>query len=1037
MSNFKYDFFISRRGSDAEEAKLVYETLRSHGYSVCEQSQSFSTGDELADTLTARTAESRHFLILLGEDYRHSPWTRLELAEFLEDREPGSDRRLIVLRVDDCDPAGLLKLVTYQDLVGVEDLDERRRLILEAAQGKSGPKPFRTVSTRLVDGLTSLGELSDAWQRFLQPVAFVGREEELHTLLEFADGVTDERPVQWQVLFGNHATGKSRLATEWLRKLAARETPWHVGFAPNRPEELLELANLRPSRPTAIVIDDAASYGDAVWEFVDKAAAWRDPRHPVRLLLVAHTDLDGPSTSSFKLAQQVKALRQTKDADLGTKDAGPRKPVTVAKAGCELNPVASDRNLRRLFDAARQAAGWTTEDTVDAKKLIAEAEGRPAFVLLAGYYGENWHDKLFEYAEALSRHARELFQGTRDGLRVLLASVLVGPITDAELAPLAPAARSPEALKKLFPDAGAELADGVPRFQPDVLGHMVVFTCLRDFSLSDREAVARQLAGLNRDRFAAQLSGMTDLSLVREAYRSRLSTHPPEQVAEVINILDMLVSVAAESERHQINTPSADMAYKHRDLVLSVLADPEAEHPDFASLVKSALRYSPRNSLAQFILEGIDAFGMDRSYLHRWLGLIDVMTQSIDRTIVREVEMVSPMARNPAETDGGAALMEAIKGKEGVERYFAAFEIAQWAQKWSKKEDAPAWRADFTPVLINMLEKSEAAEKIAAAWALKNLLAGSEAGRNDWFVMSASARKRLCKAARRWLKAPDFGDDIFQIVQSIGMVGQVPWAQWRPLDWLETVYHVKRPGRPNPSFGEKAVLRRLAAGDYDATRVDAENNRDIQEHASRSIIALGEFDMSLAPCLRNWFERSRWGAGREHFLVSLAQLKNRKARRFLNQLLEASDHLEKDLTALAAFSFIDDNRGLLNDLLVHAAGAELSFDLAQLYAQFKKTQRTDAWSESPFKELKQALRKIRLASSPHLVHKLKAKDSTGRWAYYFVHVLPRNESSFIEAIGGRGMISLEDYGTVVASCYGEAPNEDVKRFLRDEYEYNI
>lgn len=80
---------------------------------------------------------------------------------------------------------------------------------------------------------------------------------------------------------------------------------------------------------------------------------------------------------------------------------------------------------------------------------------------------------------------------------------------------------------------------------------------------------------------------------------------------------------------------------------------------------------------------------------------------------------------------------------------------------------------------------------------------------------------------------------------------------------------------------------------------------------------------------------------------------------------------------------------------------------------------------------------IYVAKNGHLIHKLKAKDTTGRWAYYFVLVEPEMERSFMAAIEGDGTIDLEDYGKVVASCYGEAPTKDVKDYLKQRYGFNV
>ena len=70
-----------------------------------------------------------------------------------------------------------------------------------------------------------------------------------------------------------------------------------------------------------------------------------------------------------------------------------------------------------------------------------------------------------------------------------------------------------------------------------------------------------------------------------------------------------------------------------------------------------------------------------------------------------------------------------------------------------------------------------------------------------------------------------------------------------------------------------------------------------------------------------------------------------------------------------------------------------------------------------------------IASRPEHIHKLKAKDSTGRWAYYFMLVEPPVEQRFLTALQSDKQIDLDNYGTVIASCYGESPNSKVEAEL--------
>ena len=43
----------------------------------------------------------------------------------------------------------------------------------------------------------------------------------------------------------------------------------------------------------------------------------------------------------------------------------------------------------------------------------------------------------------------------------------------------------------------------------------------------------------------------------------------------------------------------------------------------------------------------------------------------------------------------------------------------------------------------------------------------------------------------------------------------------------------------------------------------------------------------------------------------------------------------------------------------------------------------------------------------------------------------------MKAIEGDGTIDLEDFGKVVASCYGEEPNQEVKDYLKDKYGFDV
>jgi hypothetical protein len=72
-----------------------------------------------------------------------------------------------------------------------------------------------------------------------------------------------------------------------------------------------------------------------------------------------------------------------------------------------------------------------------------------------------------------------------------------------------------------------------------------------------------------------------------------------------------------------------------------------------------------------------------------------------------------------------------------------------------------------------------------------------------------------------------------------------------------------------------------------------------------------------------------------------------------------------------------------------------------------------------------------------LINKLKAKDSTGQWAYYFVYIRAALEQEVLKALESNQSINLEDYGKVIGSCYGEEPNDELKALLKEKYGFDV
>ena len=148
ISAWPIDFFISRRGSAGTAAQEVAEILKEDGYSVLLQDHDFRQGENFIAAIDEALRRCRDLIVLLTTDYADSKFTMMELTNFLAaaGRADG-ERRLIVLRIEDCEPGGVLAGHVYGDLAGVEDADKRRAIILSAVAGQPSalPPPPRTI----------------------------------------------------------------------------------------------------------------------------------------------------------------------------------------------------------------------------------------------------------------------------------------------------------------------------------------------------------------------------------------------------------------------------------------------------------------------------------------------------------------------------------------------------------------------------------------------------------------------------------------------------------------------------------------------------------------------------------------------------------------------------------------------------------------------------------------------------------------------------------------------------------------------------
>jgi tetratricopeptide (TPR) repeat protein len=204
----RYDFFLSRRGSVATIAQEVTDVLIEKGYRVFVQDYGIPLAASFVDAMHEGIKNSRDLIVLYTQDYESSRYTRREFTSFEAERgKPDEERHIIVLRCEDVPLRGLLADAVYQDLVGIEDPQERKRRIIAAAERQSQaapppPRPFIGVPPRIA--------------------SFSGRADELDRLdailMHDRRAAVTQASVGRAVVQGMGGVGKTALAVEYAHR---------------------------------------------------------------------------------------------------------------------------------------------------------------------------------------------------------------------------------------------------------------------------------------------------------------------------------------------------------------------------------------------------------------------------------------------------------------------------------------------------------------------------------------------------------------------------------------------------------------------------------------------------------------------------------------------------------------------------------------------------------------------------------------------------------------------------------------------------
>jgi|GEM_PF-3322779 len=167
-------------------------------------------------------------------------------------------------------------------------------------------------------------------------------------------------------------------------------------------------------------------------------------------------------------------------------------------------------------------------------------------------------------------------------------------------------------------------------------------------------------------------------------------------------------------------------------------------------------------------------------------------------------------------------------------------------------------------------------------------------------------------------------------------------------------------------------------------------------------------------------------------IIRLTKIADGKTFSLLKKIACQNIHKDYRYLAIVAIHRLGFLSGFLNDSGDCLKGLdEILIEDLIVYDDNKQTTSTSNYI------LNQKLVDLYISTAGHKIHKLKAKDTSGRWAYYFLYVRSEKEKAFLDAIDGDGTIDLEEFGEVIISNFGDKPTQEVKDHLKLKYGFQI
>ena len=146
------DYFISYTAADRAWAEWIAWQLEAAGSTTLLQAWDFRPGSDFVHEMQQATQEADRTIAVASPAYFGSKFGEAEWRAAFRKDPTGESGVLVPVRVEDCDPPGLLSTLVYVDLVGVDEAAARERLLAGLCEGG---RPGRPESAPMFPGLTA------------------------------------------------------------------------------------------------------------------------------------------------------------------------------------------------------------------------------------------------------------------------------------------------------------------------------------------------------------------------------------------------------------------------------------------------------------------------------------------------------------------------------------------------------------------------------------------------------------------------------------------------------------------------------------------------------------------------------------------------------------------------------------------------------------------------------------------------------------------------------------------------------------------